>query len=232
MPARYGNGRIVGLLLLALSCGRSEKDDSKAELAAQSASVEFTQRRLLFVVGEIPLSASDEAIRQRLMSLGFGPFVRKGRDVQVSDADGMAGVFISESTLSTDLADRLCGVPVGLVSSEPSVLDDCGLTGPTWGTDYGDVEQSQSLEFASIQHPLGGGLAGVQGVSSVPTKLVWGKPNDRATIVAKIAGTSRAGIFAYERGVAMVRGVAAARRAGWFAGRDAAVTFTDNGWRA
>jgi hypothetical protein len=190
------------------------------------------QPQALLVTASDLISASDEALRTRLTSLGLGVEVAFGPDVTAAQAAGRRLVVISESTLSTTVEDRLRMIEVPVLSLEPALWDNLGMVAATWGTDFGDVQSQQDLNLLLPGHALAAGLTGLVRVTATPEKFLWGTPTATAARVASLAGdASKAAIFAYEAGAAMSGLAAPARRIGFLAGRDAPRSFTAQGWQ-
>jgi hypothetical protein len=189
----------------------------------------------LLVVGSTsPLSASDEALRARLVGLGLDVTLKTAPAAVTSDAYGKAVAVVSESVSSADVTNKLLGVQTPVVTLEPSIMDDLGMTGPTFGTDYGDAQSQTHLTISTAArgHPIAAGLSGLVQVASPGNKFVWGAPGPEATRIATIAGQGGlAPIFCYEEGATMVGGVVASgRRVGFFPGGTTPAALTANGW--
>jgi hypothetical protein len=188
------------------------------------------RRAILMVVTPGPLNPSDAAIQARLESLGLDVVIAADKDVTLAMATGKLLVFVSESAFSEEVTDTFKGVTIPLMTLEPSILDDMGMTGPTWATDYGDLV-TDSVSIVHPRHPMAAGHAGLVAVVDPAQKLIWGVPSRDAAIVATLpSDPRRATMFAYPAGAAMVGLVAPAKRVGWLAGRDAAAAFTATGW--
>jgi CSLREA domain-containing protein len=141
----------------------------------------------LLVVGQGALSPSDVALRQRLNARGYLVEAIAGPQVSAANAEDKVVVVVSESTVPETVAGRLKDVPVGVVSLEPALFDDLGMTGPTIMTDYGDVLNQQSITIVANGHPLAGGNPdGNLAVTSALAKFVWGVPNAAAIRVAML----------------------------------------------
>ncbi len=231
---------MVGMRAPALRVGFFAGRDTPSALTSSGwalfdAAVRWVRKpRALLVVGAIPLSSSDEALKQRLKHVfGLGVDVQLARDVSAAHAGGRRLVVVSESTYSKDLGARLAAVAVPTIVLEPAAWEAFGMTGSGWMNDFGESLAQTQVEIRTTDHPLAAGLpAGRAAVVAAPgAKLVWGKPAASALKVATIDGRTDAWVvFAYERGAAMRVGTAPARRAGWFAGRDTPASLTEQGW--
>lgn len=228
---RAARGMLVAAAVLALlGCGGGRKKTAPAAGALLE-----QKPHALFVVGSAsPLSSSDEALRARLVGLGFDVTIRTGPASTTGDAGGKDLVLVSESVASADVLAKFRDVPAPVVNLEPSILDDMKMTGPTWATDYGDADNQQNVVVldAARGHPLAAGLSGSVQVASTASKFVWGAPSAEAVRVATISGQSgQTAIFAYEAGANMVGMKAPGRRVGWFAGSNTPAALTANGWK-
>jgi hypothetical protein len=191
-----------------------------------------TRAHSLLVVGAWPLSVADEQLRARLEQHGFLIDVIVGKDVQSYHAVGSGVVVISESTASVDVGSRLKNVAVPLVSLEPELWDELAMVAPGWGTNIGDSAAEDRLAIVNPTHPLAAGLSGTVRVVNSAQKFVWAKPPAGAVRIATLANAAeKAVVFGYELGAPMLGLSAPARRVGWFAGRDTAVSFRSEGWK-
>jgi hypothetical protein len=211
---------------LASGCVAPVELETADESASASQSLAATPGAL-FVVGDTNLVAGDQALKNRLQTLGFAVTLRSGAAVTAADATGKI-VLISESVTSADVNTKLRNVSVPVLSFEPSLFDDLGLVDPV-ATNYGTLAtQTNVLLLGNVAAATGDVTVGV--TSSAQT-FGWGKPVASATRIAAVAGdASRSLIFAFERGSALSGMSAPARRAGWFATAAAPSAFNANGW--
>lgn len=189
---------------------------------------------VLIVVGQIPLNLSDGILAgytERRFAVDVE--IKRASAVTGDDFVGRRLAIVSESTSSADVQGKLGGVQIPLLVFEPALWDDLGMTGSAWQRDFGDAAAETDLVIVAPTHPLAAGLSGQARVTGDgPEKFVWGAPPSTAVRVATLAGRpGAAAIFAYERGAAMARGKANARRVGWFAGRDAIAPLNQNGFQ-
>jgi len=217
-------------------------------LSATDARSLFTQRspaqypagRALFVVGETLLSPSDAALKAKLERMGFEVSVVDDTASVEADAVGKQLVFISETCQSNQLltptgsgpvTSKFKSVVTPIVISEVAAWDDLGMTGTTWGTDFGDSNSESQLNVRN-NSVFASGLSGITTVSLAPTKAVWGRPGAQAIVGATLASDStKVSLFGYEAGSTLPGGfTAAGRRVGVFPGRDAPAYLRDNGW--
>jgi hypothetical protein len=113
---------------------------------------------------------------------------------------------------------------------ETILLKDLKMAGGTVNSDYGETTAS-SLTINNTSHPLAAGLSGNVQVYSNSNLMRWGNTSNAAAAkVAKVAGQSYFGIFAYEAGAAMQAGfIAPARRVSFFLMDNTATSLTANG---
>ncbi len=190
-------------------------------------------KRCLLVVDQTPLTAADAAIWSRLASaFGLSVTVKRGVDVQATDANGHTLVFISETVNSGDLGTRLTNINVPIMCCEPALLDELKMTGTTWMTDNGDSDAQSGVQIVLANHPMAAGLnQAVHQTTQAPGRYVWGAPAAAAAKVAHIVGaTNRWAIFGYDSGAQMLGMTAPAGRVGWFANRDVPTDLTEGGW--
>jgi glucose/arabinose dehydrogenase len=183
----------------------------------------------LLVVPSAPLGPADAAVRSRLDALGYVPVVQPAATSAATQARGRALVLVSSTVDSRDVAAKFRDVLTPVLSWEPEVYDDLGMTGAVPGTDFG-ASPGQRLNIATPSHPLAAGQTGIVGVSKETTPMSWGQPAITSVVIARIAGGPRIAIFAYEKGARMVGVTAPGRRVGFFFGDTAAEEPTLQGW--
>ena len=189
-----------------------------------------TQGSVLFVVGDTSLNTSDTAIVGHLQSSGYGVTVVDDDVVNAGHASGENLVLVSETVNSGTVGSTFTNEAVPVLSLEPYLLDDLGMTGPTDGTDYGENVDTD-IDIVDPSHYLAAGLTGNVGVYTASNEVQWGAPNANAITVASLAGSpSNAAIFAYEDGAPMPGLSAPARRVFMFVDNDAAQQLTTDGW--
>lgn len=185
----------------------------------------------LVVAGSATLGPGDAAVRARLQSLGYHAVVRTAAEAIQGDAAGKSVVLLSSTVNSSAVNTKFRAVVNPLLSWEPNLCDDLGMTGPTSGTHYGTLAGQSQVVIASPSHPLAAGLTGTVGVTSVGTTFVWGVPAASAVQVARpLSNGGRSLIFGYERGAVMNGLAAPGRRVGFFLGDAAAGSLTTPGW--
>lgn len=187
---------------------------------------------VLFVVrNRLALEAAEVRAQTELESLGFTATLKdtvNAPTVTAADANGKALVLISSNGTSGEVGSmfRTSATPVALW--ETFLFDDMGMTGTTPNVDYG-VTPGTHVAIVQPAHPMAANLSGMQPVYTASADVDWGVPAPEATVVATplVGGSSRASLFAYEQGAAMVSLTAPARRAGLFGG--GAAFFTAQG---
>ena len=186
-------------------------------------------RDIMLVARRVSVTEGDVAVVSQLQSLGHTVTVFDDDVVFAGDETGFDLVVISSTVSSSKVATkfRLSTIPV--VTWEPYLYDDMGMTGTVAGTDYGLSFGEQNISVVNSGHPLAGGLsAGTTALSSVTTNdFGWGVPESSAVIIATISGQpTEAAIFAYDSGDTMPGLTAPARRVGLAMGNDTGSTWT------
>lgn len=188
---------------------------------------------VVLVVG-IPLRESDRRLQARIeIRTGLPVAVIADSGATIAAVSGAKAIVVSESADSAAIGGRLRDVAVPQLISEPSLFDDMGFTGPKWSDDYGDSTNDSELFILLPNSELAAMLPSPSAVFNNANKAVWGKPQGAVQRVAAIgsATDSRTAIFAYEKAAGIIGGSAAERRVGWFAGRDAPLSFTSQAWQ-
>jgi hypothetical protein len=197
------------------------------ETAAASAEV---------LVGETPPAAlfisnggaGDDAVEQRLESLGYEVIVRSDAAAAASDADGVDLMLISSTVTSGNIGTTFADVAVPAIIWETWLYDDMGMSGENSEADYGTDEQADGVTIVDENHPL---AAGLSGTVSTGAAIGWGAPGDNADIVATVPGAGgQAAIFAYSDGDAMVDGAAPAPRVGFYFSDETPASLSADGW--
>ncbi len=183
---------------------------------------------VLLVAGSTTLNAAETALKQRIEGLGFDVPVVTSIDAG-AQAVGKEAVVLADTSSGAGLsALRTLAVP--LITWNTAQYSPLGLTGPVAGTDFGSSTALTSLDILSPLHPLAAGLTGQPQVFSSAAPLSWGVPGAGAAAVASLpGGPTRATVFGYEVGAAMVGLSAPDRRAGFFLSAGAAASVTARG---
>lgn len=173
----------------------------------------------LFVVREIPLGDGDEIVDLQLRLRGWNVTLIDDDVVVVGDATGMDLVLVSGTVSSTKVGNTFTTLATPVVTWESFIFDDMGMTGGTSNVDLGTTTNQTDLDIVG-GNPLSANLsAGTILMSQRLERITWGVPNGNAIVGAYEAGSlTRAAVFGYDTGVAMVTGNAPARRVGLFLG--------------
>ncbi len=198
---------------------------------------DFQPKKALMVVWDtVNLAGDDAVIKSRLQGLGYTVTLREDQYASAADANGQDLVFISETVGSDYVTSKFRDVAVPVVSSENGVFDDMKMTGLTVGIDYDNdntgvtVPQQSQVVISNSAHPLAAGLSGTVSVFTKSNGIHWGVPSGSAFKVAtQTSNSSRAAIFAYDKGATMVGMTAPARRVGFFMFETGANSLTAQG---
>jgi hypothetical protein len=184
----------------------------------------------LLVAGSTTLAAGDNAVKARLEQLGFAVTVKAASAASSADATGHTLVLVSSTVTSGDVGSKFRDVAVPVVVWENAIYDDMKMTGVTSGADYGTSTAQTALSISAQAHALAGGRAGTPAIST-SSSYTWGKPSSSAVKAATLTSdASKAAVFGYEKGAAMVGMNAPARRVGLFLADATAAALNRSGW--
>jgi subtilisin family serine protease len=214
-------GSVEGYLTQTAQGLRSGKDNAYGImnlLAASQKAPGARHRMALLVVGNPTLSSADSVVKSRLESLGYTVSVVGDLASSSADAAGKELVVISSTVGSTNVGSKFRDVAVPVVVWENSLYDDMKMTG-TVEADTGDEFVATGVSQLSISstHPLAAGLTDKLAVYTSNDDMAWGRPSSGAVRAATLTSdSSKAVIFGYNQGAAMVGMTAPARRVGFF----------------
>ncbi len=187
----------------------------------------------LFVVGNVTLSASDNAIKTRLENLGYGLTIKSASASMTADAAGKALVLISASVSPSAVNTKFRDVAVPVMCCEHGLYDDMGMTtSPT--SQHGSQSGQTQLTIVDSAHYMAAGFSpGNLTVVTTGRPFTWGKPSTTAARIATLVSDSTKWvIFGYETGATMPvtpPGIAPARRVGFFLESATAQSLNANG---
>jgi hypothetical protein len=186
---------------------------------------------VLLVAGSSSLPPADQAISNRLVTLGYSVTVRSAAASTTADATGKALVLISSTVNPADVNTKFTNVAVPVLCCESYLFPNLQMTSTTFGTHYGTTTGQTSLQMLDSTHPLCVGLSGTVVVANSSQTFTWGVPGTAAAKPVGLSGNpSRFPIFGYEPGAAMVGLNAPARRAGFFLSDTTASALNSSGW--
>lgn len=144
---------------------------------------------VLFVV-QAGIESADAAIEDRLRSVqGCEVTVRNDDAVDVDDADGNDLVLISSSSRSSEVGGLFRGSELPVVTWEPFVFPDLGMTDVDDGVDFGaTAEPITDIEIVGPSHPLAAGLNGTVTYYAEPEYASFGVPAGDGGHVATVDG--------------------------------------------
>jgi hypothetical protein len=190
----------------------------------------------LFVVGNLALSAGDDAVGKRLQGLGYELRVVDGPNAFSADTTNATLIVISKTVEVDDVRSTFRNVQKPVLLWEPLLYDDMGMVPATPDSTRGTVNAGRSIQILDAASELSGGLRGSIQVLGPSTDqngppLTFGTPNSRAISIAAIPGQpEKMAIFGYDTGVAMPGLSAPARRLGMFLADNTASLATNDGW--
>ena len=204
---------------LTLETEPEEKEDSPVKKA-------------LLVVGRIPLSYSDRALKIHLERLGFLVFLADDATVDKADADDMDFILISETVWSKLIGDLFRDVAVPVLCLESYLYDDLYMSGSDRNSDYGNSRRRRTIAVTDSGHSLSAGMSDSVKVTTRRRRVGWGVPAESALIIASLVNQpERAAIFAYNTGALMAEDyIAPQKRIGMFLHGNSAPRLTAAGW--
>jgi glucose/arabinose dehydrogenase len=184
----------------------------------------------LFVVGSLPLTTGDVAVKTFVENLGFAVKIETSLDTASQSSTGKALVLISSTVPSYEVNTKFRDVTVPVLTWEGWLYDDLGMTSDSGLEDYGYSEQETSLLISGTTHQISAGLTGQVKVTNDIEGLTWGVPNQNASRIATVVDNpQRSYIFAYEKGSQMPGLIAPSRRVGMYLLHQTATSLTPEG---
>jgi hypothetical protein len=221
---RHGRPRTAAYLIpAAVACVLTT-----AAHAAPDAPVQG-RKALLVVDAQAKDKTADEQLRALLQSRGLMvTLVDESEPARAADAArGQDLVLISSSTHADVIGKRFRELPVPVLTCQPDLLGDLGMTGPGQGEDFGLAEKKDHyLYVVNAADPLAGGLPpGAFVATAKSVKMNWGRPSLAAEVAVTPPGYFDTPVlFGYEKGATMAQGEPApARRTSFFLGSEAFV---------
>ncbi len=213
---------IVAAAMLA-SCGGP---DAPEAIGSQESAL--VAKTALLVVGDLTLGAGDAAMKTRLAGRRLTVVVRKDSALVATDVAGKSLVVVSSTVTSSAVAVKLRATAIPVLVWESALFDNYGLVAN--GALGAQSNQTKVALVAAAGDPMAAGLTGTQTVTTAAQAFSWGKPAAAAAVVARLTGdATKAVIFRYEKGAALVGLSAPGRRAALFLGDTTASVLTTPG---
>jgi len=212
----------------SLSASATDPDNLTTPSSVVPIQVGSPKPRVLFVVGNVTLSASDAMVKARMESMGFEVIVVAAAASQTADSILKEVVVESSTVASGDVGTKFQLVPVPVLNFEEANQDEyLGTTGADRGTSGGHT----NVVIVNSAHPMAAGLSGTVNVYGTAQTVGYGIPTASATIIAASEITpSQALIYGFDTGALLVDGAttAPARRVFMFP-LDTFTALTPNG---
>ncbi len=187
-------------------------------------------KNALLVVGNATLNAGDQAVSNRLLSLGYTVTVKAAAASVAGDAAGKNLIAISSTVASADVNTKFRATAVGVINWEQALQDDFGMISTVAGSG-GTTTGQTKVQISATAHAISAGLTGTQTVTTAAGDYAWGKPNANAASVAtQVGDATKVPVYAYEKGAAMVGLTAPGRRVQLFLTDVTAGSLTTSGW--
>ena len=194
----------------------------------------WAQQTALLVSGYDPtsLNPGDQGIKTALQTLGFSVVVKGGPSTPVasSDANNVDLVIISSTVTPSAIGGMFQHVATPVIVNQSYLFDDMKMTGSLTYFDYGIATHVSNIKITDPSHPIAQSLSGTVPVTTANTSLRWGRPGVAADRIARIQGSFKYAIFAYDAGDHMVGMQAPATRIGFFLDTWTASHMTAQGW--
>ncbi len=189
-------------------------------------------KKALFVVGKTSLCTSDEAVKDRLESLGYTVTLKEDDKCDSNDGTDKGLIVISSTCNSSKVGSKYRDINVPVIVWESYLYDDMKMTGTSVNTHYGISDKISKLQVTDSGHPIMQGASGEYSIFTSNKNTNWGNPGNAASKVATIPGNPNCVlIFTYDTGAPMVGMNAPARRCGFFLEDDNAHKMTTTGWQ-
>lgn len=128
-------------------------DDDNVVAASNSVTVTVNPvGDALLVVGSTTLNAVDNAIKTRLQNLGLTVTVKAATAAIGADASGKRVVVVSDTVSPANVTTKFKNVAVPVVTLDPQLFDDMGMTGTVANTDFGTLASQRSVAIANSTH--------------------------------------------------------------------------------
>lgn len=184
----------------------------------------------LLVVGDTTLTTGDSAFNSRLQGLGYTTTIATDTAANQTHWNGKAVIVIAPSVTPADAGNKFRALAIPILVSHDGLFDT--EMGMTTAANRGASANETQIAISSATHPLAAGLSGTVTVVTQAESFGWGTPGPAAIKGATLtSNTNKATVFGYETGAAMplTPNIAPARRVGFFAKGNAAVSFTTQG---
>ena len=186
--------------------------------------------KIVMVVREDPIGVEDNIVKERLEMLGFEAEPHSQDEAHPVDLTGAAGVFVSESILSGNVAGAYEDIPIPFITSEAWLLDEMGIAADAHS--HEDPNQT-SVTIVDPNHPMAAGLEGEIQIAPTPVWIMSTcDPGGDVQIVAKATVNDCPCLAGYEKGAEKMGGeLVKARRVLTFITRNSSLIMTDDGWK-
>ncbi len=194
--------------------------------------------QILMVVGDpASVGPGDAGVRDRLTGFGFEMVLVDDTASATEDAILKALVITSSTVGSANVAAKFRDVAVPVLNWEQAIQDDYMMTGNNTDSgsgpiDRGDLADQTTMNLTDANHAMAAGLSlGPVALVTTPTNCTFGVPASSAIVIGTMVDDpTRAMLYGYETGAAMIGGfVAPARRVHIFLGDNTFASLTEDG---
>ncbi|WP_248927531.1 hypothetical protein [Paenibacillus hamazuiensis] len=211
---------VIVLMAFAAACSVPVGQGDKIGGAGQN-------NKVLFVGKD---EGGDAITIKHLKGLGLEVTVVSDKELTADGALKYGLVFVSSSTGSHRVGNKLLAAPVPVIYAKAKILGEVGLADKS-DTEYGDFI-GRSIAIKAADHPLAAGFTGSVDVFKSDGSLGYVLPQGGLIIAAAPDDERKAVICAFDKGAKNLRGEPVPARRMYFnlsGGEE--VNLTENGWK-
>jgi len=183
--------------------------------------------KIVMVGAAVPLGAEDQMIAEHLEKLEFEVEPHAHDETHPVDLAGVDGVFITESTSSSNITSAYKDATVPVINAETYTYDDMSFAPD--GSFNSDPDDT--IVIVDSDHPITQGFKGEVKIHETPQNVMsCSDMQGDVHILATVAGNGNVAISFYEKGAKLIDGTALARRVNIFPHTTAITSLTDDAW--
>lgn len=213
----------------------SVPSDAPTNAAERLPPVAAISRAALVVLGQVPPSAGDRLVLDRLALMGFRTKLRTIGELDVTKDAQVDLVAVSSTVESRDFSAEmrraLSTLAIPLMVWEPWLFEGFGMANCPQNDGCGWLVSGGELNLGKDGKALLETRADTLRIADVPVVVSFGVPKPGALVLASVDSDARREVmFLYEKGAPLTLGPAPARRAALFLSDETARHLTAEGW--